>query len=206
MWYVYAYLRKNKTPYYIGKGSGKRCYVKHRRGNGGFSAPEKERILILKEFNNEDECFQFEKYMIFLYGRKIDGGILINECLGGLGKKTIFTEDERIQKRKQSRQKWLEKNKEYHKNYWEKNKEKLNNKQNERYYGNLESRKQYWQDNKEQLNKKQREKYNEGESEKRKEYKKNYGEEYRKKNREKHRQYMKQYYNKKKLENSNEDE
>ncbi len=33
-------------------------------------------------------------------------------------------------------------------NYWEKNKEKLNNKQNERYYGNLESRKQYWQDNK----------------------------------------------------------
>ena len=87
MYYCYAYIREDRTPYYIGKGSGKRCYVRHRRSNGGFSAPEKERILILKKFNDEEKCFQFEKYMIFLYGRKIDGGILINECLGGLGKK-----------------------------------------------------------------------------------------------------------------------
>ncbi len=206
MWYVYAYLREDKTPYYIGKGSGKRCYVKHRRSNGGFSAPEKQRVLILKKFNNEEESFQFEKYMIFLYGRKIDGGILINESLGGLGNKTFLTEEERNKKRKESREKWLEKNQDYHKNYWQSNKEKLNNEQKERYYKNIESRKKYWQENKEEFNKKQREKYHSGESESRKEYKKKYAEEYRKKNSEKHKEYMREYYKKRKLESNNGDE
>lgn len=205
MWYVYAYLRENRTPYYIGKGSGKRCYTKHQRNNGGFSAPQKEKILILKKFDNEEKCFEFEKYMIFLYGRKIDGGILINECLGGLGKKTLLTEDERIEKRKQSRKKWLEKNKEYHRDYWQSNKEKLNNQQKETYYKNIENRKEYWQNNKEEFNKKQREKYHNGESQSRKEYRKKYGEEYRKKNREKYKTYMKEHYKKKKLENNNGD-
>ena len=200
MYYCYAYIREDRTPYYIGKGSGKRCYVRHRRSNGGFSAPEKERILILKKFNDEEKCFQFEKYMIFLYGRKIDGGILINECLGGLGKKTLLTEEERNEKRKESRKKWLEKNQEYHKNYWESNKERLNNEQKEKYYKNIESRKNYWQENKEEFNKNQRDKYYNGESESRKEYKKKYGEEYRKKNVEKRREYMKEYYKKKKFE------
>lgn len=202
MWYVYAYLRKNKTPYYIGKGSGKRCYVKHYRSNGGFPAPSRDKILILKKFDDEEKCFKFEEYMIFHYGRKIDGGILINECLGGLGKKTILTEEERNKKIKESRKKWLQKNKEYHKKYWESNKEKLNNEQKKRYYENIESRKKYWQENKEKFNKKQREKYYNGESESRKEYKKKYAEEYRKKNRKKYKEYMKEYYKRKKLENN----
>ncbi len=51
MFYTYAYLREDKTPYYIGKGSGKRVFVPHKGRNGKIviSVPSEERILILKE-------------------------------------------------------------------------------------------------------------------------------------------------------------
>lgn len=88
--YVYAYLREKNsktalagTPYYIGKGTGRRAYVKH-------LAPvpqDKQNIVILKENLGEDEAHQLEIELIAKYGRKDLGtGILNNQTDGGEGK------------------------------------------------------------------------------------------------------------------------
>lgn len=83
-YYTYAYLRKsNGTPYYIGKGKGRRAFVKHK----GISTPkEKGKILFLKENITEEEAMKHEIYMIAILGRKdIGTGILLNRTNGGEG-------------------------------------------------------------------------------------------------------------------------
>jgi molecular chaperone DnaK (HSP70) len=82
--YTYAYLREDRTPYYIGKGSGKRLYKK---GRGQIKPPKnKDRILILKKDITEEEAFKHEIYMIAVFGRKDLGtGILHNRTDGGDG-------------------------------------------------------------------------------------------------------------------------
>ena len=43
--YTYAYLRKDRTPYYIGKGNGDRVY---RKRSKGINAPkDKNRIIAI---------------------------------------------------------------------------------------------------------------------------------------------------------------
>jgi hypothetical protein len=88
MFYTYAYLREDKTPYYIGKGSGKRVFVAHRGRNKKIviGVPTEDRILILKENLTEEEAFKHEIYMINVFGRKdIGTGILRNQSNGGEG-------------------------------------------------------------------------------------------------------------------------
>jgi len=82
--YTYAYLRKNKTPYYIGKGSGGRICKK---GKGEVNPPkDKLRIIFLKQNLTEEEAFRHEIYMIAVFGRKDLGtGILYNKTNGGDG-------------------------------------------------------------------------------------------------------------------------
>ena len=77
--YTYAWLRENGTPFYIGKGCGHRAWVKHKN----WSPPPKERILILKKNLTENQALDHEKYMIFVLGRKFEGGILHNSSEGG---------------------------------------------------------------------------------------------------------------------------
>ena len=84
MFYTYAYLREDGSPYYIGKGTRYRAW--NRNPEDRVKAPkDKSRILILKKFENEDDAFKHEIYMIAIYGRKSEGGILINICAGGEG-------------------------------------------------------------------------------------------------------------------------
>jgi hypothetical protein len=82
-YYTYAYLREDKTPYYIGKGRGKRIYSTSR----SIKAPkDKSRIIFLKKNLTEAEAFKHEVYMIFVLGRKDLGtGILRNLTNGGEG-------------------------------------------------------------------------------------------------------------------------
>jgi hypothetical protein len=92
--YTYAYLREDKTPYYIGKGTRDRIYSKNRR----IKPPkDKSRIIFLKQNLTEEEAFKHEIYMIAMFGRKDLGtGILHNMTDGGDGVSgRIITEEYR---------------------------------------------------------------------------------------------------------------
>ena len=96
--YTYAYLRKDSTPYYIGKGVRDRVYSSNRK----IKKPkDKSRIIFLKQNLTEEEAFRHEKYMIAVFGRKDLGtGILHNRTNGGEGSSGVVKSDEF--KRKQS--------------------------------------------------------------------------------------------------------
>ena len=95
--YTYAYLREDRTPYYIGKGERNRIYSNSRRT---FRRPkDKSRIIFLKQNLTEKEAFKHEIYMIAVFGRKDLGtGILHNKTNGGDGTSGRITTKETKQK------------------------------------------------------------------------------------------------------------
>jgi len=99
--YTYAYLREDKTPYYIGKGKGNRIYSTDRK----VKLPkDKSRIIFLKQNLTEDEAFRHETYMISLFGRKDLGtGILRNLTDGGEGSSGAVISEETRSKQSAAR-------------------------------------------------------------------------------------------------------
>jgi hypothetical protein len=95
--YVYTYLREDGTPYYVGKGKGRRAYL---NGRIPPKPPQLERIQIVKDNLTEDEAFILECKLIAEYGRKDLGtGILQNRTDGGEGVSGRIATPEAIQKR-----------------------------------------------------------------------------------------------------------
>ena len=81
--YIYAFLRPDGTPYYIGKGAGDRINSVQRRR---FKLPPKEQRKILVGGLTEPEAFEYEIALISLLGRKDRGtGCLRNFTDGGEG-------------------------------------------------------------------------------------------------------------------------
>jgi len=83
-YYTYAYLREDKTPYYIGKGKEDRIYKT--TGRNIKPPKDKSRIIFLKKNLTEEEAFKHEIYMIDVFGRiDLGTGILHNKTNGGDG-------------------------------------------------------------------------------------------------------------------------
>jgi hypothetical protein len=79
--YVYAYLREDGTPYYIGKGIRNRYKEKHT-----VAVPPDNRIEFIKKNLTDQEAIDLEIELIAKYGRQDLGtGILRNQTDGGEG-------------------------------------------------------------------------------------------------------------------------
>ena len=98
MYYVYLWVREDRTPYYVGKGKEYRAYVKHTWGKRWISPPPKDRIVIVKYFDNEEESYLFEEELISIYKRKSEGGILINRSIGGKNRASLIRSKEEKEK------------------------------------------------------------------------------------------------------------
>lgn len=101
--YVYAYIRekdskmaKAGTPYYIGKGSGRRAWTNDRKGkHTSVHMPNKKYIVILETNLTELGAFALERMLINWWGR-IDNntGVLRNRCDGGTGSCGVVRSEE----------------------------------------------------------------------------------------------------------------
>jgi len=81
--YTYAWLRKDNTPYYIGKGVGNRAWAKIK---GHVPPKDVSKIVILEKNLTEIGALALERRYIKWYGRKNNKtGNLINLTDGGEG-------------------------------------------------------------------------------------------------------------------------
>ena len=82
-YYTYLWLREDGTPYYVGKGSGKRSHVSE---GHGVHRPKESASILVQEFPFEADAFVAEKFLIDYYGRlDLGTGCLRNLTAGGEG-------------------------------------------------------------------------------------------------------------------------
>ena len=103
-YYVYQYVREDNSPYYIGKGCRSRDTQKHIRKNGANITPrDSSRIRRIEDNLTEEEALELEEFLISEFGRKQEGGILINTRSGGLSNTGQVFDDATREKMRQAK-------------------------------------------------------------------------------------------------------
>jgi len=95
MFYLYRHIRLDKnTPFYIGIGKHRRNFHSYERAHYKTNRTKHwknivnkagYRVEIMLEVDSLELIMKKEKEFIALYGRKVDGGILVNLTTGGDG-------------------------------------------------------------------------------------------------------------------------
>src|SRR5260221_6342104 len=81
--YTYLWLRRDGTPYYVGKGTGRRATINY--GHSVHRPKDASRIFI-QYWESEIKALEIERWYVTFYGRKDLGtGILHNHTDGGEG-------------------------------------------------------------------------------------------------------------------------
>ena len=112
-YYVYAYLREDGSPYYIGKGKNNRAWKKHK--NEIKTPKDPTRIIICESGLTEIGAFALERRLIRRYGRKDnETGILRNLTDGGEGAPGVIRSEENRKKISKSVKKWNKNNRQPH--------------------------------------------------------------------------------------------
>ena len=84
---LYYYLREDfGSPFYVGYGKPRRIHAKHLRSNGANLLPPRERRWVVKSGLTKEEAIELEIKHIAIWRRECDGGVLLNQNLGGEGK------------------------------------------------------------------------------------------------------------------------
>jgi hypothetical protein len=82
--YTYLWLREDGTPYYVGKGTGKRAIRK--------GSPQDLTRILIQEHESEADAFTAEIFLIAYYGRiDLGTGCLRNRTDGGEGHSGYLT-------------------------------------------------------------------------------------------------------------------
>ena len=101
--YVYGHYKPDGTIFYIGKGYGTRAWYTNNRNNFWQNTVNKHgtyQVVLLHEHLSEDEAFLKEKEEILFWGRRKDGGFLINLTDGGEGASGYVYTAEQVAERK----------------------------------------------------------------------------------------------------------
>ena len=81
MFYTYLWLRGDSTPYYVGKGKGRRAFDSN---SHNVKCPKDKHRIFVQYWESEEKALETEKWWISFYGRKDNGtGILRNLTDGG---------------------------------------------------------------------------------------------------------------------------
>ena len=101
MFYTYLWLREDGTPYYVGKGSGRRAYQSK---DHCVYRPKCDALISVQYWESEEKAFEMEKWWIAFWGRKdVSTGILRNMTNGGDGPSGWVPSEETKAKIKEAR-------------------------------------------------------------------------------------------------------
>jgi hypothetical protein len=99
-YYTYLWLREDGTPYYVGKGKGKRAFTSQAHG---VKCPTDPAFILVQPHPSEADAFAAEMFLISYYGRADQKqGCLRNRTDGGEGSSGRVLSEESIRKMREA--------------------------------------------------------------------------------------------------------